>query len=69
MHGVREHPDFLLLFIAEEAAQVLTVAAPNFHSQHQCGRVPFALHPLQHLLLVEFPSMAVLAGVRLYIPP
>ena len=41
-----------------------TVAAPNFHSQHQCRRVPFALHPLQHLLLVESPSVAILTGVR-----
>ena len=43
------------------------MAAPNFHSQHQCRWVPFALHPLQHLLLVEFPSMVILAGVRLYL--
>ena len=43
------------------------MAASNFHLQHQSSRVPFALHPLQHLLLVEFPSMAILAGVRLYL--
>ena len=42
-------------------------AAPNFHSQRQCRRAPFTLHPLQHLLLVEFPSTAILACVRLYL--
>ena len=49
---------------AKEAAQSSTVAAPNFHSQHLYRRVPFALHPLQQLLFVEFPFMAILAGVR-----
>ena len=44
-----------------------TVAAPSFHSQHPCRRVPVASHPLQHLLLVEFPSTAILACVRLYL--
>ena len=41
-----------------------TVAAPNFHSQHQCGRIPCALHSLQHLLFVEFLPMAILISVR-----
>ena len=44
-----------------------TVVASNFHSQHQYRRVPFALYPLQNLLLVEFPSMAIRTGVRWYL--
>jgi len=43
---------------------VLQVAAPNIHSQHQCRKVPFAVYPLQHLLFVAFMSMAFLTGVR-----
>ena len=67
VYGVKEHPNCILIFIAKEAAWCPPVAAPNFHSQHPCRRVPYALDPLQHFLFVEFPSMAILIGVRRYL--
>ena len=67
MSGSGTFSFFLFHFLRKLHTVLQFTLFTNLHSPQQGRRVPFSLQPLQHLLSVDFLTMAIQTSVRWYL--